>query len=150
MPSKGKTCETTEYKLSKSNYPELLLRYSCEQVHLLRLGERLTFFLVVYSTPTSEKAPHSYTQTAREMIGGIHVKRGTAPPLVNSVTRQFSHVSQSIVTGRLVLDCTCTSHLGDHCIYSTYWSTSFNGQNSLKTLAEVMYCIPKLNLLKVL
>ena len=68
------------------------------------------FFLVVYSTPTSVKAVHSYTKTAGELIGGIHIKRETAPPLVNSVTRQFSHVSQSVVTGRLVLDCTLPYH----------------------------------------
>ena len=55
------------------------------------------FFLVVYSTPTSEKASHSYTKTAPELIGGIHVKRGTVPPLVNSVTRQFPDVPQCVV-----------------------------------------------------
>ena len=64
------------------------------------------FFLVVYSSLTSEKASHSYAKTARELIGGIYVKRGTAPPLVSSVTRHFSDVLQSVVTGGLVLDCT--------------------------------------------
>ena len=64
------------------------------------------FLLVVYSTPTSEKASHSYSKTAQELIGGIHIKRRTAPPLVNSVTRQFSYVPQSVVTGGLVQDCT--------------------------------------------
>ena len=89
------------------------LMYSCEQVHLLRLGERLIFFSsFTPSTPTSEKASHSYTKTARELIGGIHIRRGTAPPLVNSVTRQFSDLLQSVVTGGLVLDFTCTCCLG--------------------------------------
>ena len=66
------------------------------------------FFLTVYSTPTTEKASHSYTKTAQELIGGIHIKRGTAPPLVNGVTRQFSDVSQPVVTGGLALNCKCT------------------------------------------
>ena len=64
------------------------------------------FFLVVYSSPASVKVSHWYTKTDRELIGGIHVKRETAPPLVNSVTRQFSHVSQPVATGGLVMDCT--------------------------------------------
>ena len=64
------------------------------------------FFLVVYSSPASVKASHLYTKIARELIGGIHVKRETAPPLVNSITRQFSDVSQPVATGELVLDCT--------------------------------------------
>ena len=105
MQSKGKH-ETTEYKLSQAIiqncfYGTLMNKSTC-----YALVRDLFFFLVVYSTPTSEKASHSYTKTARELIGGIQVKRGTAPPLVNSVTRQFSHVSQSAVTGGLVLDCT--------------------------------------------
>ena len=74
--------------------------YSFGQVHLLHLGEKFIFFSSFTPPLYLKKASHSYTKTARDLIGGIHVKR-RALPLVNSVTRQFSDVSQFVFVNDL-------------------------------------------------